>query len=83
MGDEGTFLGCVVHPRRDARTGGTILPEKGEPFWACLECIEKALKAGLTVRRFGPGLVTGEDADSPASHPGESPLLKPHFPYSY
>lgn len=64
--------------------GGTVFPEKSEPFWACLECIEKALNAGLTVRRFGHDQVNGEDDVLRPRRPREAPrALGSHFPYSY
>jgi hypothetical protein len=69
--ENGTFVGCVIHKHTDARTGGTIFPEKGEPFWGCLECIEKALGAGLTVRRFGHEQVKGEDVESTVERTGK------------
>ena len=71
MDEKGTFVGCVIHKQTDARTGGTVFPEKGEPFWACRECIERALRVGLSVRRFGHEQVIGEDAESPVQRPQE------------
>lgn len=63
MQANGTFVGCLTHKQTDARTGGTIFPSKGEPYWACMKCIEKALDAGLIVRRFGHEQFEGKDAD--------------------
>ena len=71
MDENGTFVGCFIHKDTDARTGGTVFPEKGEPFWGCPTCIEKALRAGLMVRRFGQEHVTSTDTDSPLRRSGE------------
>jgi hypothetical protein len=81
--ENGTFVGCFTHRHKDARTGGTIFPDKGEPFLACLECVEDALKAGLTVRRFGHEQVNGDDVERPAPRQREAPPLTPHFPYRF
>ena len=77
MDNNGTFVGCIIHKHTDARTGGTIFPNRGEPYWACAECIEKALHAGLVVRRFGHEQVLGEDSEGSVERPGTPDLRSP------
>jgi hypothetical protein len=74
--ENGTFVGCVIHKDKDARTGGTIFPDKGEPFWACRECVERALDVGLMVRRFGSEHVRSKDTESPVERAGK---LRPTY----